>query len=138
VSRVPTKTKGDRLAADEVNAIVRQAWRSDSPAVGMFERIFDWVERVVVEVASHDAISAFGDVTYSLRMENGELEADVAWQRRFVPAVYEAEHLVRPAPVGTMGLLMRFPADSEAGEQRYKARFWLLDEQAARTPCVPA
>lgn len=137
MSRVPTKTKGDRLAADEVNAIVRQAWRSDSPAVGMFERIFDWLERVVVEVASHDTITPFGDVTYSLRMENGALEEDVAWQRRWVPAVYEPEHLVRPAPVGTMGLLMRFPADSEDGEQRYKARFWLIDEQAGRTPCVP-
>lgn len=136
MSRVPTKTRGDHLAAEEVNAIVRQAWRSDQPAVGLFERIFDWLERVVVAAASHDAVTAFGDVTYDLRMENGELQSAVPWERRYVPAVYEAEHLVRPAPVGSMGLLLRFPADSEDGEQRYRARFWLLDEQPARAACA--
>lgn len=137
MSRVSYKAPGDRLAADEVNRIVDQAWRAESPPIGSLSLPFDFVERVVVEAASHDSVAMFGEVTYSLRRaDDGGLEANVDFSRRWVPAVYAEGHYVKPAAVGTPGLLFRFPANAENGEQRYRAWFWLFDEQPARAPCA--
>lgn len=126
---LPRFEPGHRLAAAELNAIVAaveaQQRGGRSP---MDVRIL----RCVVEsVDTEFEIVRADEAVYDIRLlEINTVQYEVTWESRYVPTVYQPDHLVRIPALGSLGVAFLF------GEGAYRqAKYILFDEHPSRTAC---
>lgn len=129
---VPRVQRGRPMLASDFNALAYAV--SEQQRGGRSPMDVRILRCMVESVDTEFEIVRADEAVYDIRLiELNTVQYEVTWESRYIPTVYEPQHLVRIPAIGSLGIAFLF------GEGQYRqAKYVLFDEHPSRTPCAPA